>query len=397
MGPRRSSIVLLVLVSAGAQNTTLVTFVDCGSVRRMEAPLKNKACYARRHGYRYEVKVLQNNHRLMASGITYQKPVVLKEGLERAVDGELVVWLDADIVVMDGQRKFEEFVNDRAEVWITDHNCNPNNGAVALRNGLVAKKFIRDWIRTCRIGQFPFTDQGAFYAQLLTTAGNASLVDECHFLLKNKPKTGPPLMRCVMDVWDRIFGSFSGTQDRLAGPVGLRRASDGFNNHFCHPHRHVHQYCRWYNPPGWARQVCFRRGGFALHGRSPARSKTMGVPAANYDTAASKDTLLRPCVRQAGLLAPLLSACRAHHDAWVNIGSGPTTTTTTAATSTSDFLLSDTTTAVAPPSSSSSSSSSEKPAIKEEERPRNKQDKEENNNGRQHRHAVVKNVLLIPS
>mmetsp|Transcript_18458 Transcript_18458/g.56664 ORF Transcript_18458/g.56664 Transcript_18458/m.56664 type:complete len:363 (+) Transcript_18458:44-1132(+) len=319
--------------NATTPQVTLITFLDCGSVAKFALALRNKACYARRQGYRYEVKMLPS-----AKDITYRKPFVMLDALRRAPRESLVVWTDADLIIMRSNRTFLEFVDlQAADLWMTDHNCNPNNGAIAVRVNDFGFQFLKDWAEVCQLGQFPFTDQGAFYETLLRRAGGVSLIDTCD-LLKTTQKV-EPLMSCVMREWDAIFGAFDGATDRVAGRIGLRRAADGYNNHLCND-KHRHQYCR--RVGGWAPSVCFRNGMFALHGRSPERSKALNVPAANYDSASLVDVSLRRCVRRRkgggkddvdDVVKPLREACAAISSSkqvaeptttddasWVNVG-----------------------------------------------------------------------------
>lgn len=302
----------------GSDKVSLITFLDCRGFEVLALPIRNKVCYARLRGYEYRLKLLQERD---TSKITYRKPTVVAEALASADEGSTLIWMDADVVVMQSSRRIESFFDDgSAWLWMTDHNCNPNNGVVAFRSGTQARDFVRSWSTTCRQGDFPFTDQGCYYEQLVKTASNRSLVNECHLLSKRR-KRAAPLMKCVMQVWDTVFGSFDATKDRCAGPVCLRHANDGFNNHYCNPKRHQFTYCQWYIPPGWNKALCFSSGMFALHARSPSKADGLGLPQTNFNTASLKDINTSTCVtnRNDDIDRSVKDACASGVDAWITL------------------------------------------------------------------------------
>lgn len=371
----------LVGLSAALAEIRFVTFLDCDSLNRMTLPLRNKACYARKHGYRYDLKLVRKQAAATETqGITYRKPEVILEAMARAAPDDLVVWIDADVVVMDSPRRFETLVDREAvDVWIADHNCNPNNGVIVLRNNAFGRKFVEGWIEICGLGQFPYTDQGCFYEQALrvasagntslinecdllgrgvdvsdcedlvgasgrtdveacyahmasTTSGtpeekcqqffsyNTTLMDRCNFLMRQKANVGTAAMSsCVIREWDRVFGPFNhGARDRVAGRVGLRRAVDSFNAHYCSPQHHLKRFCRWAPQGSWAPEVCFRDGTFALHGRQPKRAQAIGMARASFNKAALSDGSLQKCIRHdAATDQTKRGACQSENGTWV--------------------------------------------------------------------------------
>uniref|UniRef100_A0A7S3NPZ7 Nucleotide-diphospho-sugar transferase domain-containing protein n=1 Tax=Aureoumbra lagunensis TaxID=44058 RepID=A0A7S3NPZ7_9STRA len=325
------SVFVFIILRVGGIQIRMVTFLDCQSVEKLILPLINKACYAKKQGYKYEVKLLQKRKNTTSSedGITYKKPGIILEAMHHSVsipteiNDEFIVWFDVDVNIMNSSRQFDLIDPNKADLWITDHNCNPNNGVIALRNDHRGRSFLKDWIHTCTLGQFPFTDQGCFYQQLIFYASNISLIDTCD-LLRTKTEKGPKPMKCVMQTWNHVFGAFRNGHDRIQSRVGLRRADDGFNNHFCHPQFHLKTYCRWYQPPGWSPSTCFKHGMFALHGRSPQRAKKIGLSQSNFDLAATFDPALRQCIssRKATILQLAKQACSSGADSWVNFGAG---------------------------------------------------------------------------
>lgn len=64
-------------------------------------------------------------------------------------ESEWLVWLDADIVITDRARRFDDFVAEATasgqDIVLTDHSSNLNNGAIAVRNTPWARAFIDGW------------------------------------------------------------------------------------------------------------------------------------------------------------------------------------------------------------------------------------------------------------
>ena len=85
----------LVGLSAALAEIRFVTFLDCDSVNRMTLPLRNKACYARKHGYRYDLKLVNKQAAATETqGITYRKPEVILEAMARAAPDPGVLRLE---------------------------------------------------------------------------------------------------------------------------------------------------------------------------------------------------------------------------------------------------------------------------------------------------------------
>jgi hypothetical protein len=110
-------------------------------------PLLRLACrtigpYARRHGYDLELHTQPTDRTRPAP---WSKIRILRELVERY---DLVVWLDADLVIVDARVDLASELTEGRFLYLVEHSHNgwhmPNTGVMLLRSGTDAAKFLDD-------------------------------------------------------------------------------------------------------------------------------------------------------------------------------------------------------------------------------------------------------------
>jgi hypothetical protein len=96
--------------------------------------------YARRHGYDLDLRTEVADRPRPASWL---RVPILRELVDRY---ELVVWLDADVVIVDGRVDLASEVDDEHFLYLAEHRLHgsqmPNAGVIMLRGGADAASFL---------------------------------------------------------------------------------------------------------------------------------------------------------------------------------------------------------------------------------------------------------------
>lgn len=96
--------------------------------------------YARRHGYELDLRTKVPDG---PRPTPWKKVPILRELVERY---SLVVWLDADIVIVDGRTDIASELEDERFLYLAEHRKGgsqmPNTGVLMLRGGEQAARFL---------------------------------------------------------------------------------------------------------------------------------------------------------------------------------------------------------------------------------------------------------------
>ncbi len=122
--------------------------------------------YCAEKGYIYH---LESNSEKIRDGLegrspTWYKPKLLSEILEK-YNPDYVLFLDADAVVMNNHHRIESFIQDSADVVVTE-DYGPsklNAGVLLFKNTQWSKKFIQDWWNICE--EYPQYKTGLWHDQ----------------------------------------------------------------------------------------------------------------------------------------------------------------------------------------------------------------------------------------
>lgn len=96
--------------------------------------------YARRHGYELDLRTHAPDG---PRPTPWKKVPILREAVERY---ELVVWLDADVVIVDGRADIADELEDGRFLYLAEHRKDgsrmPNTGVMMMRGGEQAARFL---------------------------------------------------------------------------------------------------------------------------------------------------------------------------------------------------------------------------------------------------------------
>ena len=109
--------------------------------------VKNRICYTAAKGYRYVIEVVDDKK--MTVPVQFYKVYIVQHYLKHT---DYLVWLDYDLIVKNPHNWFEQYIDDRLDLVITDHKNDILNGAIILRNNEWGNAFMDYWASSRRIG-----------------------------------------------------------------------------------------------------------------------------------------------------------------------------------------------------------------------------------------------------
>ena len=132
--------------------------------------LKNRICYATSRGYRYVIEVVDNSKIQNTVPIMFYKTYLVSHYLQFT---DWLVWMDYDLIIKNPHNWFEQYLDTRFELLVTDHENDINNGAFMLRNSPWGRKFVEHWLFLCKDrNKYKFTDNGPFAEAVLRFGSN---------------------------------------------------------------------------------------------------------------------------------------------------------------------------------------------------------------------------------
>ena len=219
----------------------ILTMANEFAWRKYERALRSQTCYAKRHGYTYIQESVPTfigrayGHTLEPSR---HKPAALRKLLNDP-RCRWVFWLDADIFIVQGHRRLEEWLDHDATLVIRDDHSVIGNPAFALRaHWPLTDRFMDLWERETREPKYPLTDNGSMFEAMLQTfvpgySPFACCREERRAGLAFSVCNLGHLVDCTMKT---LLGAFGKTHSKVArGGNGLRLVppGDSFYGYSC--------------------------------------------------------------------------------------------------------------------------------------------------------------------
>jgi len=199
--------------------------------------VKNRMCYASARGYRYVIEVVDDKK--LTVPVQYYKVYVVQHYLKYA---DYLVWLDYDLIVKNPHNWFEQYIDDRFDLVVTDHKNDINNGAFILRNNEWGNAFMEYWVElSSNRTKYPFTDNGGF-AEAVLRFGAQNMPSDCAYTydtcveeMRAKYKTikamSGAFVKCAGRLKQRMMGPWNATTHRDLGRIRFVGTRTGFNTH----------------------------------------------------------------------------------------------------------------------------------------------------------------------
>lgn len=223
----------------------IVSMADASKRDAWAPALRSHRCYARRHHLRYSLEHVtapsggQDAKADAKLAIQYTKLRILARWLENPRGCSWLVWLDADLFIAEPSRHLREWLDDAAQLVMTDHHAAINNGAFIVRvSDLMRERFFAAWEsataqRRQSDGQplYPFTDNGSMYEAILRVFAAGYAPWSCRH---DNDNALADFLGCVKGALRDAFGAVRETGWRgSANGLRLYAPADGFNAHGC--------------------------------------------------------------------------------------------------------------------------------------------------------------------
>jgi hypothetical protein len=135
--------------------------------------------------------------------------------------------------------RFEQYIDSRFHLLVTDHKDDINNGAFMLRNSAWGKAFVDHWLFLCtNRNKYQFTDNGPFAETVLRFGGNdlptwsncSYSHDYCYreMTSKNNGKgNGKDYVICLGKTKVKLMGNWNRTEHRDMGELVSEEGPEG--------------------------------------------------------------------------------------------------------------------------------------------------------------------------